>query len=421
MLFRGALIVLTSVILWAGAVAARAADVTFRDDHVVLVGGKPFFPIGLYYNQEAFEDTSNARLAEIRAYGFNTLNYFKGYAIDRAEWDRAHQLGFMIWTRGYNGLAIGSDAAAAALTQQVQAGKDHPALLFWEFEDEPLLNKVDAGQARRGQAILKQLDSKHPTLIVEWPSAVERMAEWKDLGDIYAADLYPIPRERGYGKLPNKDITQLRDYLGVMRQARGDKPLMLVLQAWNWEPLKYGEHGYPTPAESRFMAYQSVIHGAKALFYYGQMHCTRPNSASSLFSAATDPATQQAEFAKCLELNRGFWERHRPFFQELGEAARIFALRDAKGPAGVKLSTTASGGPIELLTKQHGSELYVLAVNASDKPARAMFQRPVGNKSQKMHVLFEKRQITLHDGGWADDFKPYGVHVYSTTADLPPK
>src|SRR5439155_10713352 len=132
--------------------------------------------------------------------------------------------------------------------------------------------------------------------VVEWPGAVERMHLWKGIGDIFATDLYPIPRTRKYGPLPNHDITQMRDYIAAIRKAHRDRPVLLVLQAWAWDPLADGEKGYPTPQESRFMAYQAAIHGVVGIHYYGQFHCTRPNSASALDGKATDPKTRREEF-----------------------------------------------------------------------------------------------------------------------------
>jgi len=400
---------------------ARAERVTFRDDHTVLVADRPFFPLGLYYAGEAFADPSGRLLAETKTYGFNTLCYFNSYKTDTAQLDRAHQHGFKIWTRGYNGLAVDSDATAARVGEHVKANKDHPSLLFWEFEDEPLLNKVAADQARKGQAIVRQLDPNHPLLVVEWPASADRFSEWNDLGDIYGTDLYPIPRSKGYGSLPNKDVTQMRDYLAAIRAARGNRPTMLVLQAWSWDPLKFGREGYPTVAESRFMAYQAVVHGAKALFYYGQLHCTQPNSASALYSAATDPATQRAEFQKCLELNREFWQSHKSFFQELEKATPIFVLRDAPADQQVSVMPGTGNSPkshIELITKQ-AKHPYVLAVNASPAASKEVFQLPAGVKAEQIHVLFEGRQLKVEGGQFRDDFAPYGVHAYSTSAALP--
>lgn len=391
--------------------------VGFRDDHTVLINDKPFFPIGLYYCYEEFEDESGKLLAQLSDYGFNTAGYYRwGQPTWRKELERTEKLGLKVWIRGINGLAVDSPATEAAIKEQLAQTKDSKALLFWEFQDEPLLNKVPVDQAAKGQDLVKALDPNHPLLTVEWPGSVERFDQWRGLGDIYATDLYPIPRDRGYGRHPNHDITQMRDYIAAINKARGNRPVALVLQAWNWEPLNYGKRGYPTPAESRFMAYQSVIHGAKALLYYGQLHCTRPNSASALWSEATDPAVRQREFKQCQELNAWFWEQHRAFFQELKSAQRIFLLRDQKENA---IRLTSATPSVEMLVKQSGEQQYVLAVNASDQEVEAEFALPAGMKLEKFNVLFESRTLSVDAGKFKDRFAKYGVHVYATSPELP--
>ena len=336
--------------------------------------------------------------------------------------DRVHQAGLKVWIRGHNGFAIDSPEIEKAALDQVRQTRDHAALLFWEFQDEPLLNKVSIEGSRKGYQLVKREDPHHPMLVVEWPGAASRFQLWKGIGDIFATDLYPIPRERKYGPLPNHDVTQMRDYLEALRKAHGDRPLLLVLQAWAWEPLKDGEHGYPTPQESRFMAYQAVIHGAKGLHYYGQLHCTRPNSAASLYSEAKDPGVNKAEFEKCQRLNRRFWEQHRSFFQELAQAGRIFVLPDAKAEASpVLVSDAAATRPnVEILAKQSDKATYFLTANADGRKCTATFRLPeAARRLSELHVLFENRRVAVKDGTFRDDFDPYGVHVYATNSSLP--
>jgi len=414
---------LLAALLLATPALADGTKVTFRDDHVVLVDNKPFFPIGLYYCYEEFEDPSGKLLADLKDYGFNTLGFYRWGTKDWSkEMDRAHAAGHKVWIRGHNGFAIDNADLEKAARDQVRQTKDHPALLFWEFQDEPILNKVSVEGSRKGYELIKKEDPDHPMLVVEWPGAANRFELWKGIGDVFATDLYPIPRERGYGRLNNHDITQMRDYIAALKKAHGDKPVMLVLQAWNWEPLNYGEKGYPTVRESRFMAYQAVIHGAVGLHYYGQVHCTRSNSASGLYSEARDPAANKAEFEKCVALNTKFWAAHKPFFQELAKASPIFTLRDVK-PEGritvVKQDPAPTGVAVELRTKQADKDLFVLAVNASPKARTATFRLPPGNKAMELHVLFESRTVPVKDGEFTDRFEPYDAHVYATTAAVP--
>src|SRR5262249_42471623 len=177
--------------------AAGGSKVTFRDDHTLLVDGKPFFPIGLYYCTEEFEDKSDRLLKELKDYGFNTLGYYR-WGVDgwKSELDRAHQQGLKVWIRGHNGFSIDSPEIEKAALDQVRQTRTHPVLLFWEFQDEPILNKVSIEGSRKGYRLVKREDPDHPLLVVEWPGAVEQMHLWKGIGDLFATDLYPIPRSR---------------------------------------------------------------------------------------------------------------------------------------------------------------------------------------------------------------------------------
>src|SRR5947208_2479097 len=97
------------LILSPEALSAQENKVGFRDDHTVLVGKKPVFPIGLYYCGEEFDDTSGKLLKELRDYGFNTLGYYRyGTPTWKTELDLAHKLGLKVWVRGHNGFSIDS-------------------------------------------------------------------------------------------------------------------------------------------------------------------------------------------------------------------------------------------------------------------------------------------------------------------------
>jgi hypothetical protein len=399
-------------------VALAASRTGFRSDHILLVNGRPFFPIGLYYAHEEFEDTTGKQLEELKALGFNTLGYYRWSASrGHEELDRANRLGLKVWVRGNNGFSVDSPEIEKGIRRQILDLRNHPALLFWEYQDEPAHNKVSLLNSLKGQAILKALDRRHPGLIVECPEAAMWLPLWKGIGDVYAFDLYPIPMEVRYGSLPDHDITQIGDYMDLIRKTRGDGPMLAVLQAWSWDPLRYGQEGYPTPHQSRFMAYQAVIHGAGGILYYGQVHCSRPNPAANLYSQSQDPARRQKEFEDCVRLNRWFWDQHRSFFGELNQAARMFVLRDADESHRI-IAVTGSEG-IESLTKRFGRDLYTLSVNASGTERKACFQVPQKTRTRSLHVLFENRAIEIKGGAFCDAFSPYDTHVYSTSSALP--
>src|SRR5688572_25781601 len=117
------LLALSMLVSVAGG-AGAATKVTFRDDHTVLVDGKPFFPVGLYYCAEEFDDKSDRLLTNLRDLGFNTLGYYRwGSPGWRQELERAGRLGFKVWIRGHNGFDLTSAEVERAAAEQVRQAR----------------------------------------------------------------------------------------------------------------------------------------------------------------------------------------------------------------------------------------------------------------------------------------------------------
>ena len=91
-------------------------------------------------------------------------------------------------------------------------------------------------------------------------------------------------------------------------------------------------------------------------------------------------------------------------------------LKDQKVNA-IQLSSPSP--TIESLVKESRGQQYVLAVNAGKEAVEAEFEVPGGVKAGEMHVLFEGRKLPVSGGKFKDRFPAYGVHVYSTSPELP--
>ncbi|MCX5757774.1 MAG: hypothetical protein NTU83_04580, partial [Candidatus Hydrogenedentes bacterium] len=176
----------------------------------------------------------------------------------------------------------------------------HPGFLVWEITDESLwtcfLNAMRgsgtlvekanafhasaAAQAARmalGYKFMKDIDPHHPI----WENysaggAHEQVAAHAGGADIIGADIYPLM------PYPTHPVDISRDGLGFvgicamkMQQAAPEKPVWMVLQGMSWgdtndlfthkpEPAQY-----PTFDESRFMAYDAIVRGARGVLYWG--------------------------------------------------------------------------------------------------------------------------------------------------------
>lgn len=189
---------------------------------------------------------------------------------------------------------VGSDPRR--IRTLVAALREHPALLFWETEDEPSyqwkkpgLPRVSARAIREAYALLKQLDPGRPVYLNHAPTNLVATLKTYDPGaDIIATDIYPvIPPgireqyalwpDRRQGDLLNPYLSQVGAYVDKMRQVAGPaRPVWMVLQAFAWEMLRREPKDrdtkmvlYPNADQLLFMACQSIARGAQGLVWWG--------------------------------------------------------------------------------------------------------------------------------------------------------
>ncbi len=272
---------------------AMAAEVSIAPDRMLVVDGQRTFMIGLYENPG-----DDAVLDEVARSGFNLVHA----SADNAALDRLRSRRLYGWVNIGGRTEIGDNRAEGeqALKDVVAKCGSHPGFLVWELADEALwtvfLNacrqpgswleraqifhkNADEQSARMaaGYKVMKEIDPHHPV----WENyaagnAHEQVAAYARGADIIGADIYPL---MPYPTHP-VDISRYGlGFVGIctmkMQQAAPEKPVWMVLQGMSWgdtndlfthkpEPAQY-----PTFDESRFMAYDAVVRGARAVLYWG--------------------------------------------------------------------------------------------------------------------------------------------------------
>jgi hypothetical protein len=420
---------LTPLLLFLLTAAAplSANKVTVREDRTLFVDGKPFFPIGLYYAEEEIAEPTGALLKDLRATGFNTVFFHTGgqpLVETKVRLDRIAAAGMHVQFRPPGELMGSWDE----LEKTVAALKDHPAMLFWEHGDEPTVNKTPFEPSRQGYERMKKLDPDHPVLCVQFPfwKQPEEMRKWGTICDVYAFDKYPVPLKRWHYQ--GKDIPEGWPHsvaiMGTLTEwwqsLVPGKPVIPVMQAWAWQPTLDGKAGYPTPQQSRFMAYHVVIRGAKGILYYGKMRVSQPHTASGMPPQIDpDPAKAAADFAKAKELNAWFWEGFKPVVKELDEMAPVFTAPDADWKPRVEFmgATEAKPEQIECRVKRQGEGWVILLVNASDHAATVKLTAPQF-KNNPVCTWRPGREIHAgEEGSFEEQLEAFAVLVYS---DRPP-
>ncbi len=132
-----------------------------------------------------------------------------------------------------------------------------------------------------GIQTVRELDSQHVIWLNHAPrNSLEDLRLYNREADMVGCDIYPAPPNFavGHSDLPNTGLTSVGAYTERMRQAAPGKACAMVLQGFGWRDLQakpnekeaaVGIGRRPTWAESRFMAYDAIIHGANAILYWG--------------------------------------------------------------------------------------------------------------------------------------------------------
>ena len=339
----------------------------------------------------------------------------KQIAAEREVLDAAAAHGLHCWLRLGNVPDLSARAPAAKgrlLTRIVGELKDHPALGAWKGIDEPANPsrpaRVPAAGLVRAYQKLRETDPSHPVVITQAPvGTAAQLVPYRPAFDITGADIYPVsypPGKHAGGR--NRDIGVVGSVTRKMVKAAGSKPVWMTLQvAWSGvvpsEQHPDNVPRFPTLGQERFMAYQAIVNGARGLAFFGG-HLTQ----------IARPADAEAGW------NWTFWERVlRPLFQELTSSSVAPALVARDAPKAVKASTK----DVELVTREAGDFLYVIAVRRGSGTSRVAFsglpRRRDGQPITGGEVLFEYVQETFRTvrvarNGFRDWFAQHDARVY---------
>lgn len=256
------------------------------------------FPIGFYEMPK-----TEADLRAMAAAGVNLVR-----CRDRDDLDRARAAGLMGWIS----LTV-QQGATEALRNLVVSVADHPALAVWEGPDEIVWTftaysflKKSAGftredwnnqtpkaagyareqasmilpKLRDGIRLVRELDTlQRPFWINEAAdSDMQYVRHYIDSIDITGCDYYAV-RSTGTDLQSVGRLVHRWDAIG-----RG-KPVWMVLQAFSWHTANPERTRlYPSFEQSRFMAYDAIVNGAKGICYWGSEQIDDPRFRESLYA-----------------------------------------------------------------------------------------------------------------------------------------
>ena len=374
----------------------------YDTDGMLLVDGKRTFIIGSYHLPKT--DTPFITLKE------NGFNYVRVGA-DKTQLEQAENNGLRVWIGTGVIRNDHEQEDSERIKKVVTEYKDYPALLNWEIADEPAFTWKSAEARIKPQAmiktynLIKSVDKKHLIYTNHGPvNLISTLQKYNPATDITAVDVYPViphgitPTYALYddglqGDLLNPYISQVGEYIDKMKKVAGaGRPVFAVLQGFAWEMLKKENERnpkmilYPTREESRFMAYNAIIHGAVGINYWGMPYTPQPSEyIDNLYKVTRELAAVQSVLSapnQDLVIDKKYHE----------------------------LGYSVDTG-VEILIKKQGGNIYLLTVNSDKNPVKVTL-KGLPKEVKAAEVLEENRTLDIINGELTDMYKAFDTHIY---------
>lgn len=363
-----------------------AKAVTLRDDGVVLLGGKPFFPIGIYaVSPCAFNGNSlDTAFRDLKAAGFNMVHKTspgtpKEYEEFLSLADRHDLKVFAMPTPGYS-----VDFFKKSLIPTVG---HHPSILSWYLADDTA-SHVDPDVVLERHRICKTLDPDRLTLHADGVN-FGRFSPYVHCSDVFLPEIYPCLDDKANGREVAEVVRDMKETMEAIR-AEGSPvksvwPVLQHFDGWGWKR-------FPTFAELRAMSWEGIVHGGKGVVWY--VYHSRSGKGRGVVATPEH------------------WQEMTTVSKEIASVQDDLLLRDAACPPEVSiLSGPQKDGygfrSVTCLLKSGESPL-LMCVNAA---ANAVTVRIGVTGFRRAKEIFEGRAVDA-SRGLEDEFAPYAVHVY---------
>lgn len=325
----------------AGLSARRPVHRVSTDgNNNILVDGKPFFPVYLYY---ARSETSLA------GYGFNTTLETYDVAPDStrlAILDRAEDTGFMVIGHVPN---VDYEFERKRARNQLLALKHHPALLGYLMSDEAGHSAEIMAMDQRRSDFIHEHDPHHFTMLNDlYPTYYPRSSAFVD---VFSIDPYP--------HIVGQPFSYQGHAVDTAYQCVQHKKPVFVVNA-SWGPIL-------SPVENRLGVYLGLIHGAKGISWYA-------------IGVRHEDDDHYASILRCT--------------REIRRLEPVWFAPDPK-PDSPLLTHSRIENPsarIDVMIKEVAGEVWLLAANCEPRQATATFSFGWGDEITIKEVMAEHPQ-----------------------------
>jgi len=407
----------TSAFMVGIAGSARAATTSFDRTRTILFNGEPTFPIVLSPGPPLGGQTpwgtdglTETAAAGVNVYRTGTGGVWSNGDIDSAlAWNRAAAARHVYtWPNlgGYSQALPGSQEDEG-LAQVVQTLTDDPsgsAIAFWKGRDEPWYSDIAPMALQfafcrvtsRGDPAWcngeNPLDPSQLWVTIEAPRGTAAdLAPYSSVTDVHGVDIYPVTLAHTSPNLQN-----VGKWTATLASITPLAPVWTTIQicASGSTDKTTGNYILPTYQQERYMAYDAILNGAKALTFFG-------GNNAGCFSGS------DATYG----WNWSFWQSVlEPLVQQLSASSPIAPA--LVNPARTPRVTTRGSGT-ETMLKQGTSvdDLWLIAARNGGGTRTVTF-KGLPRWTHKAAVYKENRTVTASKGSFKDRFAQWDVHVY---------
>jgi hypothetical protein len=266
-------LVITSML---AGLAATAAEEPRRPFHL----DSDEFPIGMYSidGPGAMERAESLGIDYVQTYATGKNDSRESLDRDRAYLDLAQKHGRRVFFQFKGRTLADRKDGVEAMLHIIDAVKNHPALGFWVFYDEPVGKHTPEQLLPFYQAAKKAAPDVPFAICHCWKNEI---ADYKNMADINLNDYYPVHHE----PFPENRLERMTQFNALVRGA--GLPFMPINQCFNWQAIGRSKNKtvyrdrpvdlmrFPNPAELRFLCYSGLAQGARGIFWWSYSWAVR--------------------------------------------------------------------------------------------------------------------------------------------------
>jgi hypothetical protein len=255
----------------------------------------------------------------------------------------------------------------------------------------------------RGCRVVRQTDNEHIIWQNHAPrNSVRRLRLFNEAVDAAGCDIYPVPfnYDVGHSDLKDTNLSSVGAYTDRMREAAPGKSIWMVLQGFGWRDLNEKDKNDPDRKkgrrpnfhETRFMAYDAILHGANAILYWGTHY---------------------------IEKNSALWRNLMRTAREL-RALEPAILGEQPGTLPTTVADETYGsidgeGPRLMLRKTVEDWVLIAANEHAQGISFTISGLPKEMEGKTLHRLHSDESHIVKGRAIRDGIRGFGVHVYATS------